>query len=215
MPGASGTQRCVPWAVLALCAAGCGSATVGGVGPSASAKWEGPVISAPGGGQVRTTIYYGPWLCSAAWMGRCANRCAAEGYSLQGCIWLADIKGDWQGRFLGMPAAAGGRLAITHCCCDYPRLSASQTEALRKMWENARSGFRRDWSTEFGAWPRSGDAWPGHHIHDLWHGGAPTARGNVLPVPPGVHEVINKAYPACYSNDGKWKAVGPDRPYSD
>lgn len=201
-------------AVFGLCTVGCGSATVNTVGVPASAKWVGPPMPGPGGGEVRTVIYYGPWLCSAAWMARCERRCAAEGHALMGCIWLADIKGDWQGRFAFMPAAGGGRLAITHCCCDYPKVSDG--EARRRAWENARKGFRRTWGEEFGAWPRSEQgAWPGHHIRDLWHGGEPTARWNVLPVPPDVHEVINEAYPACYGNGSRWKTVGPDRPYVD
>ncbi|WP_241759161.1 hypothetical protein [Pyxidicoccus parkwayensis] len=33
--------------------------------------------------------------------------------------------------------------------------------------------------------------------------------------PRDVHEVINQAYPACYAKDGKWRAIGPDLPYSD
>lgn len=205
--------------VLVLGTGGCGSATANGAGalrPSASAKWVGPTMPAPGGGTVRTTIYYGPWLCNARWMSRCARQCAAQGYALQGCIWLADVKGDWQGRWAFLPAEAGGRVALTHCCCDYPALPPSQTELLRKTWENARKGFRKSWAEDFGAWPKTGgDNWPGHHISDLLHGGDPTAPGNVLPVPPDVHDVINKAYPACYANEGKWKAIGPDLPYSD
>lgn len=58
----------------------------------------------PDGGSVRTAIYYGPWQCNAQWMARCEQRCATAGHALLGCIWLADIKGDWTGRFLGLPA---------------------------------------------------------------------------------------------------------------
>ena len=163
---------------------------------------------------MQTTIYYGPWQCSANWMSRCARRCASEGRVLKGCIWLADVKGSWQGRFAFLPAEAGGRLALTHCCCDYP--TVSDLKSRRDTWDNAREGFRDTWAEEFGAWPESGgDLWPGHHIYDLWHGGHPTAVGNVLPVPTGVHGVINKAYPMCYAGDAQWKTVGPDRPYSD
>ncbi len=163
---------------------------------------------------MQTTIYYGPWQCNARWMSRCTRRCAAEGRVLKGCIWLADVKGDWRGRFAFLPAEAGGRLALTHCCCDYP--TVSDLRSRRDTWNNAREGFRDAWAEEFGAWPQSGgDFWPGHHIYDLWHGGHPTAVGNVLPVPPGVHGVINKAYPMCYAGDAQWRSVGPDRPYSD
>ncbi len=200
--------------VLGMCVVGCGSATVGTVGTPASAKWVGPPIPGPGGGEVRTVIYYGPWLCRAEWMTRCERRCAAEGHALMGCIWLADIKGDWRGRFAFLPAEAGGRLAMTHCCCDYP--TVSDGEARRRTWNNAREGFRNAWGDEFGAWPQTaGRYWPGHHILDLLHGGHPTAPGNVLPVPQAVHDVINLAYPACYSRASQWSTVGPDRPYVD
>ncbi|MCY1034943.1 hypothetical protein OV207_26080 [Corallococcus sp. BB11-1] len=172
-----------------------------------------PIVASPDGGQVRTTIYYGPWQCSAAFMARCESKCAAQGHALMGCMWLADIKGDWQGRFMLMPAEAGGRLAITHCCCDYPKVA--DLEARRKAWNNARKSFRRDWASEYGDWPRSGDAWPGHHIFDLAHGGEPVAPGNVLPVPKAVHDVFTTEYPACYAPGGRWRAVGPDHPYSD
>ncbi|WP_233277908.1 hypothetical protein [Myxococcus stipitatus] len=88
--------------------------------------------------------------------------------------------------------------------------------ALRRLWENARRGYRNAWAEEFGAWPRSGgDNWPGHHIHDLLHGGHPTARNNVLPMPREVHEVANQAYPQCYSGDSRWSTIGVDRPYAD
>ncbi|WP_225888919.1 hypothetical protein [Myxococcus xanthus] len=198
---------------LLLAVSGCGSATVSTVGAKPSAKWVGPTIPSPAGGSVQTTIYYGPWLCSAALMARCERRCVADGHvPLLGCIWLADIKGDWQGRFMALPAAAGGRLAVTHCCCDYPKVS--DLNHRRETWEDARKTFRRKWSSEFGDWPKTEtEHWPGHHIFDLAHGGAPLAPDNVIPVPPGVHRVINSAYPACYDVAGKWRAVGPERPY--
>ena len=166
------------------------------------------------GSQVRTTIYYGPWQCSAAFMSRCETKCALQGHALKGCIWLADFKGDWQGRFMLLPAEAGGRLAITHCCCDYP--TVTDLKWRRDTWNNARDRFRNEWSTEFGAWPMSGGKnWAGHHIFDLAHGGPPTAMGNVLPVPADVHESFNKQYPACYSGTGQWSTPGPERPYAD
>ena len=205
---------CTTLAVVLMGAVGCGSATVSSSGKPAAAKWVGPPMPAPGGGTVRTVIYYGPWQCNAEYMNRCQRRCASEGYSLLGCIWLADIKGDWQGRFVFLPAAAGGYLALTHCCCDYPKVS--DLERRRETWENARTGFRNQWGREFGAWPQTaGRNWPGHHIFDLLHGGEPTAPGNVLPVEPEVHKAINNAYPACYTRGAQWITVGPDRPYID
>lgn len=99
-------------------------------------------------------------------------------------------------------------------CCAYPEVG--DAEAVRRVWNNARRGFRRQWGEEFGAWPQTqGANWPGHHIHDLLHGGHPTAPSNILPVPPAVHQVINEAYPACYRRGGQWSTVGPDRPYVD
>lgn len=193
---------------------------IGGVASDAVAtpapgKWEGPPVPGPLGGVTRTTIYYGPWQCSKAWMTSCEEKCASRSRKLIGCIWLADIKTDWQGRFAGVfPASAGGRLAITHCCCDYAEVK--DTLARRETWRSARDGFRRKWSEEFGEWPRQGDTnWPGHHIHDLLHGGDPVAEWNVLPVQPDIHEVFNKEYPICYTAGGKWSRIGPDRPYTD
>jgi hypothetical protein len=188
--------------------------TAAAAGSEAAAKWAGPVVSTPDGGQLRTTIYYGPWQCSVALMSRCKAKCTAQGHPLMGCMWLADIKGDWQGRYLFMPAAAGGRLAVTHCCCDYPLVT--DLESRRKTWDRAREGFRDAWSAEFGPWPSSGGtSWAGHHIFDLAHGGAPTAAGNVLPVPADVHKAFNKQYPGCYAGGGQWSTTGVDRPYVD
>jgi hypothetical protein len=200
---------------LVVGSAGCGSATVGGTGKPASAKWVGPTVPSPAGGTMQTTIYYGPWQCSAAWMARCERQCASQGHALLGCIWLADIKGEWQERFaFFFPAEAGGRVAITHCCCDYPKVS--DLAQRRAAWRNARTGFRNQWGREFGAWPQTaGSNWPGHHIFDLLHGGDPTAPANVLPMEPAVHTAINSAYPACYTRGAQWSAVGPDRPYVD
>ncbi|MCY1042682.1 hypothetical protein OV208_15260 [Corallococcus sp. bb12-1] len=200
-------------AVAILALVGCGSATVGTVGPPASAKWTSPFMPSPAGGQVQTTIYYGPWQCSAAFMTRCESKCAAQGHALMGCMWLADIKGDWKGRFMLMPAEAGGRLAITHCCCDYP--TVSNVKQQRTRWNNARISFRESWAEEFGAWPSGKDPWPGHHIFDLAHGGPATAPDNILPAPGNVHDVFTQEYPACYAPGGKWLTPGPARPYAD
>ncbi|RKH47816.1 hypothetical protein D7X12_02005 [Corallococcus sicarius] len=206
-------QRLASAALLVM--AGCGSATLGTVGSPASAKWVGPPMPGPGGGRMRTVIYYGPWQCSTPFMSRCEAKCAAQGHALMGCIWLADIKGDWEGRFLVFPAAAGGRLAITHCCCDIPKVSDG--ERRRTTWGRAREAFREAWGEEYGAWPAAsnGKPWPGHHIFDLVHGGDPTAPNNVLPTPQDVHNVFSSEYPACYAPGGRWRAVGPDRPYAD
>jgi hypothetical protein len=202
----------VPLVLLSL--AGCGSATTGAVGKQAAAQWTSPVFVTPDGGQLRTTIYYGPWQCSAALLSRCESKCSNQGHKLMGCMWLADFKSDWKGRYFFMPAEAGGRMAITHCCCDYPKVDG---EPLRKLWNRARPEFREAWGLEFGAWPKSssGKYWPGHHIFDLGHGGPPTAPGNVLPAPDDVHSVYNSEYPACYAPGGKWLTPGPERPYVD
>ncbi|WP_237726363.1 hypothetical protein [Corallococcus coralloides] len=106
-------------------------------------------------------------------------------------------------------------MAITHCCCDYPKVTNLQQR--RDKWDNARERFRDEWSSEFGSWPTTatGKVWPGHHIFDLAHGGPPVAPGNVVPVPGDVHKVFNDEYPACYAPGGKWLTPGPERPYSD
>jgi hypothetical protein len=210
-------QGAVSILLVLVTAAGCetpnGTHAAPGASP-ASAKWEGPLMPGPGGGQVRTTIYYGPWQCTQRWMAHCQTKCASEGRKLMGCMWLADIKTDWQGRYLGPPLAAGGRYAITHCCCDYPLVK--DTALRRQQWKSARDSFRKEWGEEFGEWPKSGDEhWPGHHIRDLQRGGDATARRNVLPAPSGVHGVFTDEYPMCYAGGSRWSTVGPDRPYTD
>ncbi len=199
-------------AMLALLSSGPAVAT----GTSTSGnKWVGPTIQSPQGGQVQTTIYYGPWKCSQAWMDRCQRKCAAEEYVLKGCIWLADIKTDWQMRFALFPVSAGGRLAITHCCCNYPK--ASNVKAQRAKWESVMRAFRKKWGEEFGEWPvdAAGNNWHGHHIRDLAHGGDAISEKNVLPVSPNTHDKFTDAYPACYAGADGWNTVGPDRPYVD
>ena len=167
------------------------------------------------GGQTRTTIYYGPWQCSQDLMNRCRSKCAAERHEFMGCIWLADIKTDWKGRFGLFPVMMGGRLAIMHCCCDYPK--ATDIAERRDKWDAARKSFRQKWSEEFGVWPSQADgtSWPGHHIRDLRRGGDPVAENNVLPAQPDVHDVFSKEYPRCYSGKSQWSNVGVDRPYED
>ncbi len=177
----------------------------------ARAKVEGPRISVIAG-SFKPTLFYGPWQCSQRWMTYCQRQCAAEGYTLKGCMWLADLKLDWEGRTHN----AGGRYAITHCCCDYPVLSKDATQAARDRWEAIRESFREDWSKKFGNWPlERGKSWPGHHIRDLKHGGDPVDPDNILPTPPAIHDVLNKEYPRCYDGGPPWNTVGPDLPYSD
>jgi hypothetical protein len=90
-------------ALLLTLATGFGTASVASGELPASKKWVGPKMPGPMGGQSQTTIYYGPWRCSQAFMNYCQSKCTAEGHKLMGCIWLADIKTDWQSRFLGSP----------------------------------------------------------------------------------------------------------------
>lgn len=181
--------------------------------PPAAAVWRGPWMATPTGTR-RTTIYYGPWQCTAAWLEECSGKCAGEGLQSLGCIWVADIKLDWEGEVGPVPIAGGGRLAVTHCCCDYP---TSGSEKLRKEWDRAREKFRTEWGKEFGDWPTtaSGDPWPGHHVRDLQHGGSAAARDNVLPVPGDVHKTLNDEYRACYAPGSRWARPGPPRPYAD
>jgi hypothetical protein len=127
-------------------------------------------------------------------------------------MWLADIKYDWQAPL--MPLKAGSRYALWHCCCDFPELMSSA--GPRKKWESAIKSLRRKFAEEFGEWPSTGGInWPGHHIHDLKHGGNPTDLGNVFPVRPDIHDVFNRQYPACYAGQAPWNTVGPDLPYRD
>jgi hypothetical protein len=199
-------MRWVGFAVVSLVA--CSDAA-----PRAAAVWTGPWMPTPNGGR-RTTIYYGPWQCTARWLEECSGKCAGQGRRSLGCIWIADIKFDWEGQVGPVPIAGGGRLAITHCCCDYAIVSSKEG---RDAWDQARAGFRERWAGEFGAWPREagGRFWQGHHIRDLMHGGDPVADGNVLPVPTDMHYALTNEYRACYAAGSRWAQPGPQRPYAD
>lgn len=209
-----GVRRGGLWVPTLVLTVVCGT-TLAASSARADRKWVGPEMPGPLGGQSQTTIYYGPWQCSRAFMDSCQSKCTAQGHKLMGCIWLADIKTDWKSRFLGYPTSGGGRLAITHCCCDYP--PAQDTKDRRAKWERETEGFRKKWSEEFGEWPRDVDGrnCHGHHIRDLGHGGDPTAKGNVLPVCSEIHYEFTDAYPACYAGKDGWSQVGSDRPYTD
>lgn len=207
-------QAHIVW-TLPVAVWGYGTASMAANELPAGKKWVGPEVPGPLGGQSQTTIYYGPWRCNQAFRDDCQRKCTAEGHKLMGCIWLADIKTDWKARFLAYPMSAGGRLAITHCCCDYPL--AKDLKNRRTQWERETQKFRKEWGEEFGEWPTDADGrnWHGHHVRDLGHGGEPTARRNVLPVAPDTHYQFTDAYPACYAGTGGWELVGPDRPYVD
>ncbi|MCP3102683.1 hypothetical protein LZ198_27790 [Myxococcus sp. K15C18031901] len=170
-------------------------------------------MSVPGGGQFRTVIYYGPWQCSQQLMNYCRSKCSGSGHALQGCMWLADVKMDYQGTVL----QTGSRFGMTHCCCNYATLSISANESARAQWNNARDGFREQWAGRFGAWPTdsTGLAYPGHHVRDLKHGGNPTDWENILPFPKDIHETLNGLYNQCYANNPPWTTVGVDYPYGE
>lgn len=184
----------------------------------ATTKWEGPEVRGLFS-NIKTTIYYGPWKCSQRWMSECEKTCSTQGYTLMGCMWLADVKFDGQGLIplLSMEVQGGTRYAVTHCCCNYSTLPPEVSAQRRKEWSRQRQSFREKWARNMGAWPtdEKGNAWEGHHIHDLHHGGHPTEGKNLLPIPENVHDVLDKQYPQCYASEGAWKQIGPDRPYSD
>jgi hypothetical protein len=194
--------------LLAACAEGPVARTTG-----AGRRWVGPVVNVPTGGQFHTVIHYGPWQCSNQLMNYCREKCSGEGYALRGCMWLADVKMDFQGTVLD----AGTRFGMTHCCCNYDPLSVSQTESARGRWDNIRDGFRNRWAERFGAWPTdaSGKAYPGHHVRDLKHGGNPTDWDNIIPFPKDIHDTLNKLYNQCYAGTPPWTQVGVDYPYGE
>lgn len=201
---------------------GCGAANIGtqptpSPGAKPAVKKELPWLTVPGG-RMRTTLFYGPWQCRREFMNQCQMQCASEGYVLKGCMWLADLKFDWEGSLILLPVdvEAGSRYGIWHCCCNYPKLTPAQKKPLRDAWDRVRESFRRDWSKRFGEWPvDDGMSWPGHHIRDLQHGGNPTDPNNLFPAQPDVHGVFNEQYPACYDGKAPWNAVGADLPYTD
>jgi hypothetical protein len=209
--------------VLLVLLVGCGSANLGtkptpSPGATPAVKKELPWLNVPGG-RMKTTLFYGrPWQCRQDFMRMCQVECAQQGHRLMGCMWLADIDFEWEGSLVILPLTveAGSRYGIWHCCCDYPPLPASKKEVERRKWESFRKSFRKDWSKRFGEWPDvDGVSWPGHHIRDLQHGGNPVDPNNVFPAQPDVHDLYNRAYPACYSGQPPWNTVGPDLPYTD
>ena len=213
--------------VLLMLLAGCGSINEasGSLGtkptPSPGAKpavkKELPWLTVPGG-QMKTTLFYGPWQCRREFMNQCQTECATGGYPLVGCIWLADLKFDWKGSLFILPVdvEAGSRYGIYHCCCKFPTRTKAENEVARQEWKNAMKSYRKSWSERFGEWPSvDGVSWPGHHIRDLWHGGNPVDSNNVFPAQPGVHDLYNRAYPACYDGQPPWNTVGTDLPYTD
>jgi hypothetical protein len=148
-------------------------------------------------------------------MASCQQECREKDLQLMGCMWLADIKYDWQAPV--MPIMAGSRYALWHCCCSYVPLSKEDTARRRAKWESETQSLRKKWSEVYGAWPETQGkgSWPGHHKHDLKRGGEPTDLGNIFPTPPAVHSVFNREYPRCYQGASPWNAVGPDLPYRD
>ncbi|WP_043428514.1 hypothetical protein [Cystobacter fuscus] len=216
------------WTVVSLpLLAGCGSTNgasssfepkrTPAPGARPAVKKELPWLNVPGG-RMRTTLFYGPWQCRREFMNDCQRQCAREGHPLKGCMWLADLKFDWEGQLilLPIPVEGGSRYGIYHCCCDYPALLPEETTSRRREWERIRKSFRQSWSEKFGVWPSSGNkAWPGHHIRDLWHSGDPVDPNNVFPAQPDVHDLYNRVYPACYAGQPPWNTTGPDVPYTD
>ncbi|OJT18207.1 hypothetical protein BO221_42805 [Archangium sp. Cb G35] len=210
--------------VLLVLLTGCATHQgTGGSGPSPSpgakpaVKKELPWLTVPGG-RMKMTLFYGPWQCRQQFMNECQMKCTSEGHLLKGCMWLADLKFDWEGSLFLLPVdvEAGSRYGIYHCCCNYTELSKEENETQRDIWDAFRASFRDDWSKKFGQWPfENGENWPGHHVHDLKHGGNPVDRNNIIPAQPGVHKTFTKAYPACYSGQSPWNTVGPDLPYTD
>ena len=186
-------------------------------GARPAVKKELPWLNVPGG-RMKTTLFYGPWQCRQAFMNQCQLECASESYKLMGCMWLADIKFDWEGALVAppIPVKAGSRYGIYHCCCDYPTLSAAENEVARKKWNGFRDSFRVDWSERFGQWPSEADrAWPGHHVRDLKHGGNPVDPNNLIPAEPRSHDEFGRQYPSCYAGQEPWSKAGPDLPYTD
>lgn len=185
--------------------------------PTTATKKELPWIQVLGG-QMKTTLFYGPWQCRQEFMRMCQRECAQQGHPLMGCMWLADLKLDWAGRLIvpPLPVKAGGRYGIFHCCCTYPTRTKAENLAARTDWRSGMKSFREEWSKKFGEWPvEDGKAWPGHHIHDLWHGGAALDGNNIIPAEPAVHDVFNREYPKCYAGQAPWNTVGPNMPYPD
>lgn len=171
------------------------------------------------GGRLKTTFFYGPWPCRREFINQCQTECSSAGYLLMGCMWLADLKLEWEGSLIALPipVEAGSRYGIYHCCCNFPTLPKADKEVLRNKWNRNRDSFRDKWSERFGQWPigQNGKEYPGHHIRDLFHGGDPVDPNNIIPAEPTVHDEFNKEYPRCYDGQAPWNSMGPNLPYTD
>jgi hypothetical protein len=165
-------------------------------------KKELPWLTVPGG-QMKTTLFYGPWQCRQQFMNQCQTECAGEGYPLMGCMWLADLKFDWKGSLFLLPVdvEAGSRYGIYHCCCKFPTRTKAENEAARQEWKNAMKSCRKSWSERFGEWPSvDGVSWLGHHhpgpLARRQPGGSqqrlPRAAGHSRPVQQGVSRVLRR-----------------------
>lgn len=102
---------------------GCASTPgVGGSGQGAppelqpAVRHELPWLELPMG-RMRTTFFYGPWQCRQEFMNDCQRQCAAQSHLLMGCVWLADIRLEWEGQLLlpPIPVSAGSRYGLYHC----------------------------------------------------------------------------------------------------
>ena len=214
-------------AVLLVLLIGCGSTNSAsgylGTKPTPSpgarpaVKKELPWLTVPGG-RMKTTFFYGPWQCRQQFMNQCQFQCAQAGYPLMGCMWLADLKFDWEGSLVLLPVTveAGSRYGIYHCCCNYPTLPPAMKEMERKKWDRIRKAFRKEWSARFGEWPdENGKFFPAHHVQDLQHGGDPIDPNNIFPAQPDTHDEYTEQYPRCYEGEAPWNTAGPDLPYTD
>ena len=172
------------------------------------------------GNRFRMTMYYGPWACRQDFIDDCKeNLCKKKAGTLGGsgkyigCVWVADFVFESESTFLRMVIKAGGRWAFYHCCCDCPKISAA---AGRKKWDEWRERYRKDWEEDHKLpWPKEDDGpnWPGHHVDPLESGGDPTDPLNVIPIPPGKHVAVHKAYRECDKGLGGWEAPGVEYPY--
>ena len=180
---------------------------------SGGPRWQASVETAIG--TVHTAIYYGPWQCRQVWLTDCQSKCAAQGRTSMGCMWLADIKTQVDVTLFWSHSYGHGKYAIVHCCCDWPEVSPT-APIRKKQWDPVREEVRSQWEGQYGPWPTSGSTpWDAHHIQDLGHGGAPADPRNVIPVPKDVHQEYTRQYDVCYGGEGQWSRPGPDHPYVD
>ena len=155
----------------------------------------------------RLLIHYGPWKCTGQLIGNCKTECANKGQPFRGCVYIARL--DY---YLLLPFDIE-KIGVFHfyqCCCACPDVDP---EPMRNKFNSTgrgafRSQFQNSTGLDFPLKP-DGSHWDVHHILPLFKGGT-NDPGNLIPVPPAVHQALNLASKNCYNEaNNPWSIAGP------